>query len=142
MYLQHLKKVLIIVILLFGFGITSHVSAQSKGGRKREHKNQRRGGGLFGSGRKHSGGHADLFARGGKKRSFFAKVFSGKKVTAGGWVYKPTRPGKKQNSEQHHLFTRFRTKNKKYKDTMQARINKARSKSRVHGNAVFAKRKR
>lgn len=135
-----MKKILIIVILLFGLGITSHVSAQSKGGRKREHKNQRRGGG--GSLFKTKHGNANLFARGGKKQGFFAKAFSGKKVVAGGWVYKPTRPGAKQKREQHHLFTRYRTKNKKYKDTMQARINKARSKSRVHGNATFAKRKR
>jgi hypothetical protein len=105
-------------------------------GRKREHKNQRRGGS--------SGAHRrkqNSFAHGNRKSGFFARLFSGKHVTAGGWVYKPTRPGKKQNKEQRHLFARYRTKNKKYKDTMQARINRERAKKRVHGNASFHKRK-
>ena len=102
--------------------------------RKREHKNQHRGGG--GKNRGHS------FAHGGKKQgNVFSRMFSGKKTIAGGWVYKPTRPGKKQNREQHHLFTRYRTKNKKYKDGLQARINRERSKRRVRGNATFHRRR-
>jgi hypothetical protein len=136
-----LKKLLFILALLFAFGVTT-VSAQAKGGRKREHKNQRKGGGgggLFGGVRKH--GNSNMFARGGQKTGFFARVIGGKRVTAGGWVYKPTRPGKKQNREQHQLFTRFQTKNKKMKDGMQARINSNRAKNRSHGNANFAKRR-
>jgi hypothetical protein len=141
LYLQHLKRLLLIVALLFAFGVTTHVSAQAKGGRKREHKNQRRGGGgMFGGVRKHHG-NANMFARGGQKNGFLSRLFTGKRVTAGGWVYKPTRPGKKQNREQHQLFTRYRTKNKKMKDGMQARINRDRAKNRSHGNASFAKRK-
>ena len=127
---------------MFAFGVTSNVMAQAKGGRKREHKNQHRGGGFGGFKVKRSGGHADMFARGGQRgRGFFAKIFGGKQVTAGGWVYKPTRPGAKQRAEQHQLFTRFRTKNKKMKDGMQARINKARAKGRGHGSASFSKRR-
>jgi hypothetical protein len=128
------KRILSIFFLLFAIGITTPVLAQ---GRKKEHKNQRRGGS--------SGAHRrkqNSFAHGGKKGGgFFSRLISGKRVAAGGWVYKPTRPGKKQNREQRHLFTRYRTKNKKYKDTMQARINRERAKKRVHGNASFHKRK-
>jgi hypothetical protein len=127
------KRILSIFFLLFAIGITTPVLAQ---GRKKEHKNQRRGGS--------SGAHRrkqNSFAHGKKGGGFFSRLISGKRVTAGGWVYKPTRPGKKQNREQRHLFTRYRTKNKKYKDTMQARINRERAKKRVHGNASFHKRK-
>lgn len=126
-----MNKLLVIITLLFAFSISEPLVAQ----RKREHKNQsRKGGGK----RKGSS-----FAYGGKKNKggFFARVFSGKKRIAGGWVYKPTRPGKKQNREQHHLFTRYRTKNKKYKDGLQARINRERSKRRTRGNATFHRRR-
>jgi hypothetical protein len=122
-----LKKILFIFTLLFAIGISTPVLAQ----RKREHKNQRRSGGG-----KHRGGS---FA--GHKTGFFSRIFSGKKMIQGGWVYKPTRPGKKQNREQHHLFSRYRTKNKRYKDTLQARLNRERAKKRVRGNATFHKRK-
>ena len=126
-----MKRLLVILTLLCAFGITTPVIAQ---GRKREHKNQHRGGG--GKKRGHS------FAHGGKKQgNVFSRMFSGKKRIAGGWVYKPTRPGKKQNKEQHHLFTRYRTKNKRYKDGIQARLNRERARKRSRGNAVFHKRK-
>ena len=114
--------------LLFAIGITTPVVAQ---GRKREHRNQRRGGSRGGS----------SFAYGGHRNGFFSRLFSGRKVTAGGWVYKPTRPGKKQNHEQRHLFTRYRTKSKRSKDGIQARLNRERAKKRIHGNASFHKRK-
>jgi hypothetical protein len=118
---------------LFAIGITTPVVAQ---GRKREHKNQRRGGSAGAQRRKQNS-----FAKGGTRTGFFKRLISGKKVTSGGWAYKPTRPGKKQNREQRHLFTRYRTKNKRYKDSLQARINRERAKKRVHGNATFHKRK-
>lgn len=126
-----MKRVLLILVLLFAVGSFTDVVAQ---GRKREHKNQRRGGG---------GGKRKIHKFSGKKNSggFFARVFSGKKRIAGGWVYKPTRPGKKQNHEQKHLFTRYRTKNKRYKDGIQARLNRERARKRSRGNAVFHKRK-
>ena len=117
-------------MLLFAVGSFTDAVAQ---GRKREHKNQRRGGG---------GGKRKVHKFSGKKNgSLFSRIFSGKKRIPGGWVYKPTRPGKKQNKEQHHLFTRYRTKNKKYKDGLQARLNRERARKRSRGNAVFHKRK-
>ncbi|MBL7894293.1 MAG: hypothetical protein JNK50_03295 [Bacteroidia bacterium] len=122
-----MKRVLVIFILLFAFGITTPLLAQ----RRREHKNQRRGG----SSRAHIK-KTNSFAYGGstKKKGKGAKV-------VGGWVYKPTRPGKKQNREQPHLFSRTRTNNRKYKDGLQARINRERVKRRVRGNATFHKSK-
>lgn len=116
---------------MFAVGTFTDAVAQ---GRKREHKNQRRGGG---------GGKRKIHKFSGKKSGggLFSRMFSGKKRIPGGWVYKPTRPGKKQNREQHHLFTRYRTKNKKYKDGIQARLNRERARKRSRGNAVFHKRK-
>lgn len=115
---------------MFAVGTFTDAVAQ---GRKREHKNQRRSGG--GGKRK---GHS---FSGKKSGGVFSGLFSGKKRIAGGWVYKPTRPGKKQNREQSHLFTRYRTKNKKYKDGIQARLNRERARKRSRGNATFHRRK-
>ena len=126
-----MKRIILILILLFAIGTFTDAVAQ---GRKREHKNQRRGGG---------GGKRKIHKFSGNKSSggLFSRMFSGKKRIPGGWVYKPTRPGKKQNQEQHHLFTRYRTKNKRYKDGVQARLNRERARKRSRGNAVFHKRK-
>jgi hypothetical protein len=127
------KRILFIFVILLGIGITTPIVAQ---GRKREHRNQKRGGSSGAHRKKHNS-----FAHPKSGGGFFSRLFSGKKVTAGGWVYKPTRPGKKQSREQRHLFVRYRTKNKKYKDGLQARINRERAKKRVHGNATFHKRR-
>lgn len=124
-----MKRIILILVLLFAVGSFTDAYAQ---GRKREHKNQRRGG----------GGKRKIHKFSGKSGGgFFARVFSGKRRIPGGWVYKPTRPGKKQNMEQRHLFTRYRTKNKRYKDGIQARLNRERAKKRVRGNATFHKRR-
>ncbi len=122
-----MKRVLVIFFLLFAVGITTPIFAQ----RRREHKNQRRSG----SSRTHVR-KSNAFAYGGHTK----KKVRGAKVV-GGWVYKPTRPGKKQNREQPHLFSRTRTQNRKYKDGLQARINSERAKKRVRGNATFRKSK-
>lgn len=127
-----MKKYLLIIA---GLLIVFSVSAQS-GGKKREHRNQRGGGfHLF----QKSKGNANAFAKSKHhKKGFLARLFSGEKVTAGGWVYHKT-PG--SHKTDHSLFHRFRTKNKVFKDKLQARINKQRSKNRVRGNSVFSKRK-
>lgn len=124
-----MKRLILIITLLFAVGTFTDAVAQ---GRKREHKNQRRSGGGKRKGHSFSGK---------KSGGLFSGLFSGKKRIAGGWVYKPTRPGKKQNREQHHLFTRYRTKNKKYKDGIQARLNRERARKRNRGNATFHRRK-
>lgn len=107
-----LRKIYFIATVLFCICITTPIVAQT-GGRKKEHRNQKGKFSLFH--RKKSGGHADSFAKGGTKKGFFAKIFKGKK-NGGAWVYHKTNPGKKQNKEQGQLFSRFRTKNKRYND--------------------------
>ena len=132
-----LTKLFTIAFILFAIGATTPLIAQT-GGRKREHRNQRGGGGgLFH--RKKSGGHADAFAKGSKK-GFLARIFK-KKKDGGAWVYHKTNPGIKQKKEQPKLFSRNRTKGKRFTDGVIAQQNRSRSKSRVRGNQSFSKRK-
>lgn len=132
-----LSRILTIFVLLLCFGAANVAIAQT-GGRKREHRNQRGGGGLFHF--KKSTGHADAFAKGGQKRGFFARIFKGNK-SGSAWVYKKTKPGIKQNKEQPKLFTRNRTKAKRYRDGILARQNHQRSAKRVRGNSSFSKKR-
>lgn len=132
-----LSRLVSVFVLLLCFGAGNIVMAQT-GGRKREHRNQRSGGGLFHF--KKSTGHADAFAKGGK-RGFFSRIFKGNK-SGSAWVYKKTKPGVKQNKEQPKLFTRNRTKSKRYRDGILARQNHQRSARRVRGNSSFSKGKR
>ena len=132
-----LSKLIAITLLLFAIGATTPIVAQT-GGRKREHSNQRGGGGGFH--RKRSGGHADAFAKGGNKKGFLARIFKGKK-SGGAWVYHKTKPGIKQRKEQPKLFSRNRTKGKRFTDGIIAQQNRSRSKSRVRGNQSFSKKK-
>ena len=125
------------LLLLLSIGITTPLLAQV-GGRKKEHRNQR-GGGMRLFKRSKSSGHADSFAKGGK-RGFIARIFGGKK-DGSAWVYKRTNPGVKQNREQGQLFTRNRTKAKRYRDGIIAQQNKRRDATRVRGNTSFGKRK-
>lgn len=127
-----------VLFLLLAIGATTPMMAQAKGGRKREHRNQRGGGSLFH--RKKSAGHADAFAK-GRKKGFIAKLFRGKK-SSGAWVYKKTEPGRKQKREQAQLFRRNRTKAKTYREGILAKQNKRRSESRVRGSSSFNKKKR
>lgn len=66
-----------------------------------------------------------------------------KHIARSGWHYKPTRAGKMQSyrSEGRNLFQWNRTSNKRLKCKIQGRINKDRSRKRIHGNDVFSKRK-
>jgi hypothetical protein len=130
-----LKKVLLIIVLFFGLGISNDFYAQT-GGRKREHRNQKRSGSIFK--RQRSAGNADRFAKGGGRKGFIARLFRKDRPS---WVYHATNPGKKQNREQRYLFSRFRTKGKKYKDGIQAKQNSERSRRRVRGNSTFHHRK-
>src|SRR5688572_23085364 len=116
-----LNKLFVILFLLFSIGATTPIMAQAIGGRRKEHRNQRGGGKLFH--RKKSGGHADAFAKGGHSQGFFKRLFRGKK-DGSAWVYKKTKPGLKQRKEQGQLFTRNRTKAKKYRDGILAQQNR------------------
>ena len=131
------KQSLIALIVLLSIGVSTPIWAQVAGGRKREHRNQRSSG-KFSFKRNKSGGHADAFARGGHKKGFLARIFKGKK-DGGAWVYKRTNPGAKQNREQPNLFSRNRTKNKRYRDGILAQQNKNRERSR---GSNFTKKKR
>ena len=127
-----LKKVVLILFLTFLVGITSEAFGQT-GGRKREHRNQRRGSSKFRGAK--SAGNADAFARGGTNKR------TSKKRNQGGWVYRPTPTSKKQRHEQKYLFSRYRTKGKRYRDGILDKQNVARSGRRERGNKVFHKRK-
>ncbi|MCD6018097.1 MAG: hypothetical protein K0S53_1218 [Bacteroidetes bacterium] len=133
-----LTRLFTLVFLLLAIGVTTPIMAQVKGGRKREHRNQRGGGHkLFGN---KSKGNAHAFAKGGNKKGFIARVFKGKK-SQGPWVYHKTKPGIKQRKEQPKLFSRNRTKGKRFTDGIIAQQNRKRANTRVRGNASFSKRK-
>lgn len=132
-----LSRLFIFVFLLLAVGVTTPLMAQVKGGRKKEHRNQRGGGGkLFGA---KSKGNASAFAKGNKK-GLFARLFKGNK-SGGPWVYHKTNPGIKQKKEQPKLFTRNRTKSKRFTDGIIAQQNRKRSNTRVRGNSSFSKKK-
>ena len=132
-----LTKLFAFVFLLLAIGVTTPMMAQVKGGRKKEHRNQRGGGGkLFGG---KSKGNASAFAKGNKK-GLFARLFKGNK-SGGPWVYHKTNPGIKQKKEQPKLFSRNRTKSKRFTDGIIAQQNKRRSNTRVRGNSSFSKKK-
>lgn len=134
------SKFFILFIFSLLFLATSVDSYSQTGGRQREIRNQRGGGRgkLFSF--KKSAGHADAFARGGKK-GFLSKLFRGNK-SGSSWVYKKTNPGKTQSREQRHLFTRNRTNGKRYTDQLISQQNRRREATRVRGNQSFQKRKR
>lgn len=135
--LMKFTKLFAVLFLLLSIGVTTPLIAQVAGGRKKEHRNQRGGGiKLFGA---KSRGNATTFAKGNHK-GFLARIFKGNK-SGGAWVYHKTDPGKKQKKEQPKLFSRNRTKGKKYTDGIIAQQNKKRSSTRVRGNFSFSKKK-
>ena len=113
-------------------GYVSDVFGQT-GGKKREHRNQRRSGSSKFRG--HSAGNADAFARGGTNKR------TSKKRRESSWVYRSTPTSKKQRKEQKYLFSRYRTKGRKYRDGVLAKQNTSRAGRRERGNKVFHKRK-
>ena len=133
-----LIKIFLVVLLFLSIGITSPIMSQVIGGRKKEHRNQRGGGfRLFGN---KSRGNANAFAKGGHKKNFLARIFTDNNNN-GPWVYRKTNPGIKQNREQSKLFTRNRTKGKRFTDGIIAQQNRRRTATRVRGNQSFSKRK-
>jgi hypothetical protein len=131
-------KFLAIIILLLSIGISTPMISQVKGGRKKEHRNQRGGGGkLFGN---KSRGNANAFAKGSHSKGFIARIFKGKK-SGSAWVYHKTKPGIKQKREQPKLFSRNRTKGKRFTDGIIAQQNRKRSMTRVRGNSSFSHKK-
>lgn len=126
-----LNKIVLILFLTFFAGFLTDAYGQT-GGRKREHRNQRRKSSKFGG---KSAGNADAFARGGTNKR------TSKRSRAGVWVYRPTPSSKKQNRESRYLFSRYRTKGKRHRDGILAKQNNERSSRRVRGNKVFHKRK-
>lgn len=127
-----LKKALLILIILFLTGLFTDTFGQT-GGRKREHRNQKRGSSKFRGAK--SAGNADAFARGGTNKR------TSKSKKKGLWVYRPTPTSKKQRHEQKYLFSRYRTKGKRYREGILNKQNIARAGRRERGNKVFHKRK-
>jgi len=129
-----LKKFLIITLLLFGLGFSNDFSAQT-GGRKREHRNQRRGKTF----RRHrSAGHADEFARGGSKRSMFSRLFHKSRPA---WSPKRRTTDRSRYADNRKLFSRYRTKGKQYNEMVLSKRNADRARKRVRGNKTFARKK-
>jgi hypothetical protein len=127
-----LKRLVLIFALFAGFLLSIDSIAQS-GGRRREHRNQRASMHLF---RNKSQGHADKFAKGAGRKGIFARLF---KKDRPAWVYHPTNPGKTQKRESRQLFSRYRTKGKKYREGILAKQNAERSRNRSRGNGSFHK---
>jgi len=114
---------------LVGILISSDFMAQS-GGRRREHRNQKRAhSGMF---KGKSRGNADNFARGGGRRG-------GKKNYA--WSMRHTRPGSYSSRDSRTLFSRYRTKGKVQRHNILAKQNSDRARKRVRGNKVFHRKK-
>jgi hypothetical protein len=130
-----LKKIIIIVAFLFGILLSGDFYGQS-GGRRKEHRNQRRSSmHLF---RNKSMGNADRFAKGTGRQGIFARLF---KKDRPAWVYHPTRAGSKQRKESKFLFSRYRTKGKKYRSGILAKQNSDRARKRNRGNSTFSRKK-
>lgn len=126
-----MRKLYFIFLLTFITGFFTEIFAQS-GGRKKEHRNQRKGGGsMFNK----SKGNAESFAKGGGNRK------KSKRRSDNLWVYRKTPTNKKINRETRFLFSRYRTKGKRYREGILAKQNASRAKSRVRGNKVFHKPK-
>jgi hypothetical protein len=134
-----LKKIALILFFLAGIIISNDVVAQS-GGRKREHRNQKRHSiRIFGGSKTKSAGNADRFARGAGRSGFFTRIFYNNQAPA--WVMHHKYESKAQKRENKFLFNRYRTKGKRYREGILAKQNADRGRRRVRGNAVFAKRK-
>lgn len=133
-----MKTFVYIFLILLGITLSTPLVAQT-GGRKKEHRNQKRGGFKLFKGRK-SKGNADAFARSSRKRGFIARVL-GKKTNSQGWAYRSTKMSRKQHAEDRHVFKRYRTKGKRTNFSILSRQNRDRERSRVRGVKVFHKKK-
>ena len=130
-------KLFTTIFLLLAFGVTAPIMAQVVGGRKKEHRNQHVRGKLFGH---KSRGNANSFAKGGHTGGL-ARLFKRKSGVSGPWVYHSTKPGIKQRKEQPKLFSRNRTKGKRFTDGIIAQQNRQRNGSRVRGSSSFIKKR-
>lgn len=132
-----LKKLLIIILLLAGIGISNDFHAQS-GGRKREKKikTKKRGNSVLTQYK--SRGHADDFAKSRGRRGVFARLF---KKDQPAWKYKSSGSKKSHFRDNQFLFARNRTKGKVENAQTLDRQNSERSKRRVKGSKSFKSRR-
>lgn len=133
-----MKKIVFIFLLVAGLFCTEDLFSQS-GGRRREHKNQRRKTIRIFHKSSKSNGNADRFARGAGRSGFFKRVFYNNQAPA--WVMHHKRESKSQRRENNFLFGRYRTKGKRYREGILAKQNNDRARRRVRGSAVFHKKK-
>ena len=126
----NLNRSIFIFLLFCGILLSNDFMAQS-GGRRREHRNQKRASGGMFKGKK-SAGNADNFARGGGRRGG-----GGNKA----WAMRHSRPGSYKSSDSRTLFSRYRTKGKVYRHNILAKQNADRARKRVRGNKVFHRKK-
>jgi hypothetical protein len=128
-----LKKLLIIIFLLLGIGFSNEYLAQS-GGRKKERRNQRK----LSFRRKRSAGNADEFARGGRPKNIFARLFNKRRPAL---KARSSPPDKSRYNDNSKLFSRYRTKGKQYNTQVLAKRNADRARKRSHGNKSFSRKK-
>jgi hypothetical protein len=131
-----LKKLFIIIVLLFGLGTSTNYYSQT-GGKKRERKAKRRGNFILTQYK--SRGHADEFARGNSgRRSRLSRLFRKDRPA---WVYRSSGSRRSAYKANQFLLTRSRTKGKIENADFLDRQNSERARSRVRGNKVFRFRK-
>lgn len=131
-----LKRLVIILILFFGIGISNDFYAQS-GGKKHERRGKKRGNFILTQYK--SRGHADKFARGNNgRRGKFSRLFKKKHSS---WVYKSAGSRRSINKANQYLLTRSRTPGKIENADYLNHQNSVRSKNRVKGNTAFRSRK-
>ncbi len=122
-------------MLLSGILMSEDFYAQA-GGKRREHRNQRRASMHFF--RNKSQGNADKFAQGAGKSGIFARLF---KRDRPAWVYHPTKINKQHRGESRNLFSRYHTKGRKYRSGVLAKQNSDRARRRDRGNRSFSRAK-
>ncbi len=145
---RRMRRLITIVLFFVGVAILTpsigfaqkNFHENTKGGRKKEGKNQTSGaisrrGGLFK--KKRSAGNADAFASNrASGGGFFHKIFHGGSSSAPrNASLRKTKPGKVQNREQPHLFKRNASKHKLGNEKFQSRQRKDRSRNRSRGGS-------
>ncbi len=127
-----MKKALVILLLLFGIGVSADYYGQT-GGKKREKKAKKRGNFVLTQYKSH--GHADDFARGNNgRRGVFSRLF---KKSNPSWVNKSSGSKRSHFKANQFLFARNRSKGKVENATYLDKQNSDRARSRVKGSKSF-----
>lgn len=134
-FYHNLKKVVVILVLLLGIGVSNALYSQ-EGGKKKE-KYARKGAkrGNFHLTQYKSRGHADEFARGSGRKGIFSRLF--KKKDSPTWVNKSSGSKRSHYKANRYLFTRDRSKGKAENEQITTKQNAERERNRDRGNKTF-----